>query len=105
MFKVSRAFGSTKPNEVDMDGLVFVAVTVLGVQLFSAEPVTMTQCAAIKELAPQTLCVDKEPDCGKGTGNQCLGRADQPAASPPRRKHTVHRHYHRSSWVEQQAMR
>lgn len=56
--------------------MVYAVLTISGVALQAPEPVAVEQCNALKAQYPQTLCVEVEPDCGKKTGNECLGRAD-----------------------------
>jgi hypothetical protein len=58
-------------------GLVYVALTLNGLLLVAPEPVTMEQCVAMQQQYTTTMCVEKEPDCGKASGNApCLGQAD-----------------------------
>ena len=62
---------------MEATGLVYVALTLNGLLLVSPEPVTLEQCAAMKAQYETTMCVEKEADCGKASGDApCLGQAD-----------------------------
>lgn len=70
-------------------GLVYVTVTVSGILFVSPQPVTMEQCTALQSINDTTLCIDKEPDCGKASGHEpCLGTADweERVRKPARRR-------------------
>jgi hypothetical protein len=76
--------------------MAYLTVIIGGISLQSPEPVTLEQCAVFQEQNPQTMCIDVEPACGKGTGVKCLGRADleeKPAVvkKKPVRKRTTTR--------------
>ena len=79
-------------GETDMEPITqmaYLTVIIGGISLQSPEPVTLEQCAAFKEANPQTLCIDVEPACGKGTGVKCLGRADFDEVKPQVKKKPV----------------
>jgi hypothetical protein len=81
--------------------MAFVLTVIGGISLQSPEAVPLEACEALKVTYTETTCVDVEPECGKGTGVKCLGRADLDPAPAVRKKATRKRtrttRYRRSS--------
>ena len=59
-----------------METMALATMIYAGMTLVTAQPIPMQQCEALKAQHADMLCVAIEPDCGKGTSNRCLGRAD-----------------------------
>ena len=77
---------------MDPTGLVYVTVTLSGILLASPHPVTIEECQKLRDANATVLCIDKEPDCGKASGDEpCLGRADLEKPPPKKRKRTYRR--------------
>ena len=94
-----------------MPDVLFVTAIVAGVSMLSPTPLTYDECTKIAQTlaslpSSSAMYVQQEPDCGKGTENKCLGRADdaeggalivpKPKATVQHRRHAaVHhrRHY------------
>ena len=56
--------------------MAYAIVLIAGVQFHSAGSIPVEQCNALQQENPQTLCVDVEPNCGKGEAVPCLGVAE-----------------------------
>ena len=77
---------------MDQTGLVYVTLTLSGILLASPHPVTMKECQKLLDANATVLCIDKEPDCGKASGDEpCLGRADLEEKPPPKKRKRTYR--------------
>lgn len=74
-----------------MEPMALATMIYAGVTLVTAEPIPMTQCEALRVEHKDMLCVAIEPDCGKGTSNKCLGRADLEEKKKPSYKRVYYR--------------
>jgi hypothetical protein len=64
---------------METTGLVYVVVILNGVTLISPEAIPTEKCDALKRYNPTMLCIDKEPDCGRASGNpDCKGQIIDP---------------------------
>lgn len=81
---------------MEATSMAYVVVMIAGISLQSNKPIEMDACTAFQLAQPQAMCIAVEPDCGKGSDNKCLGRADleeHPAVkhSPTRKRRTATR--------------
>lgn len=88
---------------MDTTGLVFVTLTLNGILLVSPEPVSLEECQALRDVQATTLCIDKEPNCGKASGDEpCLGQAwweerDKSSKPPAKKKKPVKKRARRAA--------
>lgn len=89
-----------------MEAMAYLVVLWSGVSVASLQPIPLEQCHAMRAGNEQVLCIDVEPDCGKGTDNRCLGRADDvKKPHKPKKKKTTSRKYHRKASFTETVMR